>query len=243
MTAIKSRPDDIANPTISEVMDLFLDEQHARLAPKTYANYDSVIGFFTTSLNNYAYNTLDRADGEKFDRMYALEGDDHREFCEVFGPEHILPNVGEFLDYFMVRKVIVGKGLLRAAGTVTKKLAKWLGEHGYSDSDDVADAVDQGASAARDLPAAEELAFQLDDFAADTNPGGAAETVDDRFMIQRVEPGKIWVEGLVEMDKIVPIKIPRELTGQCKVGWSFSGTVGRFGRTWGLMEVWNVYPS
>jgi len=45
------------------------------------------------------------------------------EFCDIFGPEHILSSIDEFLGYFMVRKVIAGKALLRTAGTTTKRLA------------------------------------------------------------------------------------------------------------------------
>ena len=40
----------------------------------------------------------------------------------MFGPEKIAENLGEFLDYFMVRKVIAGQELLKASGTVTGKL-------------------------------------------------------------------------------------------------------------------------
>jgi hypothetical protein len=42
-------------------------------------------------------------------------------------------NVGEFLDYFMIRKVMASEELLRTADTVTTKLAKWLGVRGYLD--------------------------------------------------------------------------------------------------------------
>jgi hypothetical protein len=44
----------------------------------------------------------------------------------MFGPEHILDKVGEFLNYFMVGKVTAGADTLWASGTVMKKLAKWL---------------------------------------------------------------------------------------------------------------------
>jgi hypothetical protein len=47
------------------------------------------------------------------------------------------------------------------AGTVTKKLAKWLGVHGYLDENAVEDAVDRRAAAARDLPNAEKLSGLL----------------------------------------------------------------------------------
>ena len=81
----------------------------------------------------------------------------------MFGPEHILENVGEFLNYFMVSKVMAGADTLRASGTVMKKLAKWLAEHDYVRIDDAALAIEQGADAARDLPAAEKLSTLLYD--------------------------------------------------------------------------------
>ena len=108
-----------AHPTIAEVLAQFLADQRERLAAKTFAQYESVIELLEHSLNGYAYQSLDKSDTKLFERLFNAEGDKHREFCEIFGPEHILPNVGEFLNYFMIRKVIAGKDLLRAAGTVT----------------------------------------------------------------------------------------------------------------------------
>src|SRR5262249_53766875 len=97
-------------------------------------------------------------DAKRFDRLYKAPGAAHRDFCEIFGPEYILPNVGEFLGYFMVRKVMAGPALLRAAGTVTKKLAAWLAEQGYADAATVERAKERGAAGARDPPKADALA-------------------------------------------------------------------------------------
>ena len=104
-------------------------------------------------------------------------GAEHREFCEVFGPEHILPNLGEFLDYFMIRKVIAGKATLRAAGTVTKKLAKWLSEKGYVKAKDAEAAAERSGDAARELPEADELASLLHDFAEDQEGKGTTKAM------------------------------------------------------------------
>ena len=57
--------------------------------------------------------------------------------------------------------VMAGEELLRAAGTVTKKLAKWLGERGDLDPTAVNIAVERGADAAHDLPKAEKLSRLL----------------------------------------------------------------------------------
>ncbi|MGB6969100.1 MAG: hypothetical protein WBD76_07530, partial [Methyloceanibacter sp.] len=153
-------------PTISEVLAEYLRAEKSRLAPKTYARYANVIELFTHSLNSYAANSLNQFERARFDKHFDAEGDQHREFCDIFGPEHILENVGEFLNYFMVRKVIVGTDTLRAAGAVMKKLAKWLVEQGYAKSDDANLAIEQGSDAVRDLPAAEKLTTILYDLTA-----------------------------------------------------------------------------
>jgi hypothetical protein len=153
-------------PTISEVLAEYLRAEKSRLASKTYARYADVIGLFTQSLNGYAASSLSQFDRARFDKHFDAEGEQHREFCDIFGPEHIIENVGEFLNYFMVSKVIVGADTLRASGTVMKKLAKWLVEQEYVKSDDADVAIEQGSDAARDLPAAEKLSTLLYDLTA-----------------------------------------------------------------------------
>lgn len=230
------------HPTIAEVLAQFLADQHKRLAPKTFARYEYVIELLQHCLDGYAYQSLNKADAKLFDRLFNAEGDEHREFCQIFGPEHILPNVGEFLDYFMIRKVIAGKELLRAAGTVTKKLAAWLAKKGHAEAVEVEDAKERGAAAARDLPKAEELASRLRRFAEGQKRGSEDDEVEDYFMLMRVEPGKIWLEGM-DGRELGPIQIPEDISRRCKVGWTISGVVGRAGKRWRLVEVWNVYPG
>lgn len=77
-------------------------------------------------MNGYAYQYLDKGEAALFDNLYDAEGEAHREFCQIFGPEKIPQNVGEFLGYFMPRKVMCSKELLKAAGTVMKKPGKWV---------------------------------------------------------------------------------------------------------------------
>jgi len=69
----------------------------------------------------------------------------------------------------MVRKVWASQELLRSAGTVTKKLAGWLFEHGYVSADEREDGVEQGGRAARNLPRAERLG-------SCTSAGGSARS-------------------------------------------------------------------
>jgi hypothetical protein len=232
----------MAQPTIAVVLAEFLEEQRPRLAPKIFAQYQDVVELLQHCLNGYGYLTLRELDAKRFDQRFTAPGDAHREFCELFGPEYILPNVGEFLGYFMVRKVSASQALLRAAGTVTKKLAAWLAEKGYADTEIVKVATEQGAAAARDLPKAEALATRLAAFAEAHDEGDAVEASEDHFRITRVEPGRIWLEGLDGREH-GPIRLPQALSRQCEVGWTISGVVGRVGGRWQLLEAWNVYPS
>lgn len=239
-----NRRKDVRNtpPTIAEVLKRFLAEQRGRLAAKTFANYECIIELLQDSLNGYAYQSLAKADAKLFDRLYDAEGAAHREFCEVFGPEHILPNVGEFLGYFMVRKVVAGKETRRAAGTVTKRLAAWLAEKGYAKPAEAEEAAGRGGQAARDLPEARDLAFLLHEFAEDQERGTEDDEIEDHFTLTRVERGKWWLEGMLDGRELGPIAVPEEIRRRCRVGWSISGVIGRVGRRWRIVEAWNVYP-
>jgi len=157
-----------AQKTIEMVFDEFLQEQRKRLKPSTVRKYEDIIDLFRSCLDGYAYQGLNKKEGALFDRLYNAEGAEHREFCQLFGPGKIPSNVGEFLNYFMIRKVMCGKELKQAAGTVIKKLGKWLQEKGYVRPEIAADVVDTGAAAAKQLPAAEELAWMLADYADQT---------------------------------------------------------------------------
>src|SRR5665811_1452394 len=115
--------------TIDQALESFLDEQRERLSAPTMRNYEEVVELLRHSLNGYAPNTLDKGEHKRWTR--AFEAGDEDAFCHLFGPAHILGHFSEFLGYFMIHKVMAGPELLRAAGTVTKKLATWLYEQHY----------------------------------------------------------------------------------------------------------------
>lgn len=229
-----------AEKTIEAVLDEFLEEQQKRLKPSTMRKYEDIIDLFQSCLDNYAYQGLNKQEDGLFDRLYNAEGDEHREFCQVFGPEKIPGSVGEFLNYFMIRKVMCGKELKQAAGTVIKKLGKWLQEKGYVSRDGAAEVVSCGATAAKELPATEELAWMLADY-ADCTAVDCNETIEDYFAIEAVEPGKLHLSGFSGNDEII-IPVPQNISDACRVGWSISGAVGKTTKDWCILEVWNVYP-
>jgi len=113
-----------AEATIDDVLTEFLAAQEQRLAARTFANYLAVVDLLRHCLNGYGHQYLDDDERVRFEQ--AFEGGDEEAFVHLFGPDKIADVLGEFLDYFMVRKVMGGEELLRAAGTVTKKLGKWM---------------------------------------------------------------------------------------------------------------------
>jgi hypothetical protein len=228
--------------TISEVLAEYLRAEKSRLAPKTHVRYTEVIALFTHSLNSYAANSLSQFERARFDKLFNAEGEQHREFCDIFGPEHILENVGEFLNYFMVSKVIVGADTLRASGTVMKKLAKWLVEQEYVVKSDDADlAIEQGSDAARDLPAAEKLSVILYDLTAGSHAPRDSD-VEGRFSITKIEPGRIWLQDDDDGEDYGPILLTEKATKLCRVGWTISGAVRKSGNRCVLVEAFQVYP-
>jgi hypothetical protein len=174
-------------------------------------------------LNGYGPDTLTCADHESWEQ--AFQAGDMEAFCHLFGPERIPEHVDEFLRYFMIRKVMAGQELLRAAGTVTKKLAGWLHEQGYVDADQRDLALDRGTDAARDLPRAERLANLLYQHSRrtpvfDQDTLAPEDLVEDQFMIDRVEPGALYFTGvLTSLDSIGPVKVDQKASALAQVGW------------------------
>ena len=100
--------------TIDEVLAEFLAEQEKRLAPRTFRNYADLIDLLRHCLNGYGHQYLDAAELEKWEEAYER---DEEAFVRTFGPDKIAENLDQFLNYFMIRKVMADEELLRSAGT------------------------------------------------------------------------------------------------------------------------------
>jgi hypothetical protein len=227
-------------PTIHDVLSEFLADQRKRLSSKTLRNYEEVVELLRHSLDGYAYTSLDHVEQQRWER--AFESGDECAFCRLFGPEKIPEHLGAFLGYFMVRKVMASRQLLKASGTVTAKLITWLAARGYIGAEQAAEATGRAKDAARDLPVADRLASLLHDVAActpdiDVNAVDDHDWVEDHLAISDVEPGRIWFEG-----SIGPITVSRQVSDLARPGWSVSITAARTANTWHLLEVGFVYP-
>jgi hypothetical protein len=226
--------------TIDEALQLFLAEQEKRLSAKTFSNYAYVIEMLRDCLNGYAYESLSSNERKRWDK--AFEKGDEEAYTHLFGPEKIPGEIGQFLGWFVIRKVIAGQEFLKACGTVTKKLGKWLVANGYADDTDAADMVDRAADAGDELPKAERLSGLLYDEtrrvpAFDQDSIADDDWIEDQLWIDRVEPGELWFEGGVG-----PVKVSKKATDLARPGWAVTITVAKIKGDWRIIEVGNVYP-
>lgn len=226
--------------TIDAVLDEFLAEQRERLGDRTFHNYEYVVQLLRHSLDGYGPNALDARERRRWERAY--EAGDEEAFCHFFGPEKIPEHLGEFLGYFMIRKVFAGQELLKASGTVTGKLVRWLAARGHIEEESAGDAAERAREASRDLPVAERLGQLLHDVAASASPLDPDELADEDWVenylaITDVEPGRIWFEG-----DVGPIEVSRSASDLARPGWSMFITAARRSGRWQLLEVGFVYP-
>jgi hypothetical protein len=114
------------------------------------------IELFMDCMNGYGHQSLSSEEGKLLDHYYNLEGKDHKEFCQVFGPDKIVVNVGEFVGYFLIRKVIMSGDEMGVAASGVAELCKWLTEKGLVPEAPAKDAIERASRAAEELPCAED---------------------------------------------------------------------------------------
>jgi len=224
--------------TITETLSAFLSEQQDRLSERTYRRYDEIISLLRNCMNNYGPNALDEPETAQWEAAY---DDDPDAFVNLFGPDKIPGQLGEFLGWYMVRKVMAGQELLKAAGTVTKKLSAWLEANGHISETDAAVMADRAANAVVELPAADKLGALLHDqihllprFDPDDIPD--EHWLEDMFVIDRVEPGELSFHGVPGM-----VAVPKAASDLAREGWDVTGAIALIAGKWRFVEIGNVY--
>ena len=227
--------------TIEQAFKEFLNEQKSRLKPKTYRGYEDTIFLFTDYLNGYAYQYLGKEESELFDKQYNEKG---KEYCKIFEPDIIGESeINEFLNYFMIRKVMGSKELMKTVSRVMKKLVKWLNEKGYMEQEDYEYSIEVTDKAKDDLPQCEELATLIYECCEYSDYEEYSEKVDGYLQVTKIQPGKLWFEDYTGSGKkIGPVHVDHEISSLCKVGWVINLVLGKTRRGWKMLESGNVYP-
>ena len=200
-----------SDKTIEKILEEFLDDKEARLGQSTFDKYETIIHLYKLYLERYWPG---HAHGE-YDKITEAGGT----YWSTFVAEDIGEGFTEFLDYFMPNKVLAGTGTMKAAGTVIKKLNKWLVEKGYSQADEAV--TDRLKELGRDLGPSQDLCDRLYEWILENEPGKYGETVQGHFVISRVEIGKIWLEPIMTGSATIgPVPVPKGISKSCKAGWT-----------------------
>ena len=228
--------------TIKHVFEEFLEEQQVRLKPRTYGGYEDAIYLFEQCLNSYAYQYLDDKDSKLFDKLY---NEKNKEFCELFGPDKIgSSEIGEFLDYFMIRKVMGSEELMKTVGRVMRKFVKWMNEKGYMNEgeyDNSAEIVDELKD---ELPKVVELSSLIYEYIEDNPPEDFSESVDGYFRVIKIEPRKLWLEDYIACGGTLgPVSVSTEISSMCKEGWVIYLELGKTSKGWQMLVSGTVYPK
>jgi len=230
----------VSQPSIDEVLTLFLKDQQKRLKPRTFNRYEEVIDLLRHCLNGHGYHELDNSsEVALYEKLYFQK---NLEFCYIFGPEKIVSSLPNFLNYFMIRKVMASEALLQAAGVVAKKLVKWLEENGHIGKEIAERVTRLAAEAARELPAAERLARLIYEYAQSHAPRYWTAELDDYFVIDQIHPGILILSGMATSG-IIEVRVPKEITDHCRKGWQVNLLLGKTRNGWCILETGNVYPN
>lgn len=219
---------------IDKSMQLFLKETSDKLSPKTTQKYDYVLDLFHDYLANYA----ELSHEEHKDTGIVLTADTQ----ELHDGQ-----VSNFLEWFLIRKVIGQAWLYTSAPGIMQKYIKWLNKKGLLAEGAMDDVIETTKKAAKDLPRVEKAAsllyklcdknsdrFSVDDFEDEDYMEGYGEVtgiIEDKLHLD------------YEGEKTGPIQINREIAKHLKKGDTVNLVVVRKGKLWYPIEVGNVYPG
>lgn len=234
----------VAAPTVAQVFAAYLSDRKRSLSKDKLRKHETIIELFEGCLDNYAYQSLGRSEKAFWEKRWEAD-EETGSFCRTFGPDKILQEVGQFLDWYVIRKVMGPQWIVKSAGPVIRDLVAWLVEKDHAAQEDAADAMEKAADSARDLPRMEKLTSILYDLTERDVHGKVLEDldlVDDMVTISKVEPGRLWFQGF-DGEEIGPLEVPVESSKIAKVGWEVSAThFVRTAKGWHLVEIGNVYP-
>ena len=211
--------------TISQVLDGYLQTERARLASRTYARDAEVIGLLKKSLTTDGVNDLIPEELEQF-RSHGVDferGDPP--YCDALGPYYLMLHLPTFLTAAQLRRLEAPPELPDQAGTVVKKLVKWLETHGYISALAVRAVRDMAAEVGQRTPAMDELAQRLQALTQDVEYF-EEEDVPGDFEITHVEPEGLWLHDHIDDSVHGPVPVPDDVHDLCPVGWQIAGTLG-----------------
>jgi hypothetical protein len=227
--------------SITKTFEKFLKEQEDSLSKKTYQKYKNVIEIFENYLNGYAYQNLEDENYQKFEKMFNQKG---KQYCESFTVQKLSTvEFNEFLSYYMIRKVMGTKSLMKDTGTVLRKFTTWLHKNEYLEDKQYEMLYSTINELKDDLPKLTVLSDLLYENGRRNSIYTYDEYKESNYVINRIEEGKIWLEDYMEPEEVVgPVYVTEEISKKAQENWSVYLVLGRVENNWYIIESGMVYP-
>jgi hypothetical protein len=219
--------------------------QTIKVAPKTRRLYEDVLTLFVDSLLSDPSAVIETDEGE-----YLLKYD----WDAYYGGA-----ISGFLDWWLPRKWMGSDAIPARAPGILRRWVKWCFQNDYFEKEryeDLLDALPRGKSAeVKRLQKAGELLYGLHQ----PNPGAwmtgeydkivaidarkRPQEYDEGYMrIVRLEKSSAYLEN-VEGKERGPVMLGQGLVKLLKVGDVINVVIGRFGKSWKVLESGNVYAE
>lgn len=219
---------------IDESIRLFLNEMSNKLSSKTVQKYEYVLELFHDYLAGYA----ELSHEENKDGSIVLTADTQ----ELYDGQ-----VSNFLEWFLIRKVIGPAWLNTSAPGIMQKYIKWLDKNGLLAEGAMDDVIETTKKAAKDLPRVEKAASLLYRLCDKNSKRLAVDDFEDEDYMEgygkviEISGDKIHLD--YDGEETGPIQITKEIARYLKEGDLVNLVVGRKGKLWYPLEVGNVYPG
>lgn len=222
---------------IDESMKLFLKETSDKLSPKTVQKYEYVLDLFYDYLLNYS-SLSNKKDNKDEDTPLPPHTQELHE-----------GQVANFLEWFLIKKVIGPAWLNTSAPGIIQKYTKWLGQKGLLTKGYINGIIETTKKATKDLPRVEKAAsalYRLCDKDSEIFESEKYDLEDKDYMegygeVIRIIEDKLYLD--YEGEKIGPIKITKDIARYLKKGDTVNLAIIRKGKVWYPVEVGNVYPA
>ena len=235
---IERHPSDIAQSAVRYLKSV-------KLSGKTRRLYEDVLGLFIDSL--------------LYDPSAVTETDSGEYLLKENWEAYYGGAISNFLDWWLPRKWMGSDTIPARAPGVLRKWVKWCFENDYFGKEryeDLLDSLPKGKSAeVKRLQKAGELLYRLHS----PDPGAWMTGDPDKVVsIDRVKKPGEYAEGYMriigfkqnsvyleneEGKERGPVMLSRDLVKLLKIGDVINVTIGRFGKSWKVMESGNVYAE
>jgi len=224
------------NNTITQVLARFITAKRTSLSPETVRRYEKFIGLWQDYLDRYGLLLLTPSEKIFWNKRCGSD----TQITKIFGPGLLVRSAVPFLGEFVVRELGTQLPVLEYAGTVVRRLTKWLFEEGLVSPSETNILWWAGTRAREELvPAALALACVNIQYGIRYDLRGTfrASVYRLRSELCEVLPGclRFAVKG-----RALDVELSKCVTELCRPGWVFTLKLYAKGLSWGLAGAENV---